>query len=341
MRPLLFLATLIAGPALAEVPDVATDIAPIHGLTARVMQGVGEPSLIIPPGASPHSYAMRPSEARALSAADLVIWMGPGLTPWLAEPLDTLAPDADRLTLLEGDAVALLPVREGYSTSEALGDDHDHDHAEEGHDGEDHEDHTDHEDHEDHADHPDHEDHDHDHDVTHDHGTMDPHAWLDPANGAAWGLLIADRLSAMDPEHSNTYQANAAALAEELESFHGDWAPQLAALKDRPFLVYHDAYQYFERSFDLHATAAVATTDAATPGAAHISDVQAHVARAGVVCAFSEPQHNSALLDTATEGLDVRSGVIDPLGAEIPLGPEHYLETLRAVAQSVRDCLAP
>jgi zinc transport system substrate-binding protein len=120
--PLSLTATLMAGTAMADVPRVAVDIAPVHSLVARVMQGVGEPSLIVQPGASPHEYSLRPSEAAALQDADIVVWVGEDLTPWMAGAVGTLAAEADVTTLLEVDGVTLLDFREG-----ALFEAHSHD----------------------------------------------------------------------------------------------------------------------------------------------------------------------------------------------------------------------
>ncbi|HAC48856.1 MAG TPA: zinc transporter, partial [Sulfitobacter sp.] len=120
-----------ASPLWADVPAVATDIAPVHALVSQVMEGVGTPDLIVPPRSSPHGYAMRPSEARSLSGADLVVWVGPLLTPWLADPLESLASSASHLALLEQPGTRVLAFREG-STFEA------HDHGDEGRGAEEH-----------------------------------------------------------------------------------------------------------------------------------------------------------------------------------------------------------
>lgn len=361
MRRLSLLFSLLATTSFAEVPRVATDIAPVHGLVAAVMDGVGTPDLIIPPGASPHGYAMRPSEARNLAAADLVIWVGPGLTPWLADPLESLAGDAVHFSLMDVEGTRTLPVREGVGFEDH---DHDHgehddhddhaehdehdehdDHAEHGeHDDhgdeageDDHEDHSNHDDHQDHDDHADHDDHN-DHDQHHA-GSSDPHAWLDPLNGAVWAAAISNQLSEWDPENAATYKGNALSVILKLLKFEADKQIAFAPLKDRPFVVLHDAFQYVEARFDLNAVAAVHDTDAASPGAARVAQLRDHVQSQGVVCAFAEPQLNQGLLITVTEGLPVKIGTLDPLGADVPLGPSHYLDTLDQLAQDMRNCL--
>ena len=350
LRPLILSATLLATPAFADVPRVATDIAPVHSLVAQVMQGVGTPELIIPPDASPHDYALRPSEARALSAASLVVTVGPALTPWLEETVDTLAGDARHLALMEVDGMRLMPFREGAAFAHA----HDHGH---GHD-DDHEDeagkkHA--ESHDDHA----HGDEDHKHEDAHAHGKeepagqphhdghdghahgagMDPHIWLDPRNGAVALTAVAEALAALDPGNAATYRQNAQQGVQALDRLEREIGARLDGARGRPFIVFHDAYHYFEARFDVEASAAVSAGDAADPGAARIAELRAHVADAAPVCAFAEPQMNVSLLETVVEGQDVRLATIDPLGAALTPGPALYPQLIAAMADSIAGCL--
>lgn len=289
-----FASTILAGPAFADTPQVAVDIAPVHSLVARVMDGVGAPALIMAPGASPHEYSLRPSEAAAMQDADVVFWIGPDLTPWLAESLDTLAGDAETVSLMEVDGTIELPIRENalFETHDHGGhggdrhdyqahdDDHDdHDHAEHKHDDDanhDHEDHADH-DHDEH-DHEDHEDHDaHEEDHAghgHDHGHHDPHAWLSPDNAATWLNAIAAALSAADPDNAGAYFANAAAGREEIASLRTEIDGILEPARDGNFIVFHDAYQYFESAFDFPASGAISVSDASDPSPARVAEIQ-------------------------------------------------------------------
>lgn len=253
--PLSLAASLLAGSALADVPRVAVDIAPVHSLVARVMDGVGSPSLIVIPGASPHEYSLRPSEATALQEADLVFWVSPDLTPWLEDAIETLAGGATVTALLETDGTMELPFREG-----ALFDAHAHEgdeHADEDHDG-DHKGHRDHDgevhaDDDEHAEHENREDepaHDEDHADAkhaghddHGHGAHDPHAWLSPENGAVWLNAIAAQLSAADPDNADVYFGNAAAGREELADLSAEINATLDPVRGGNFIVFHDAYQ--------------------------------------------------------------------------------------------------
>ncbi|WP_371056605.1 zinc ABC transporter substrate-binding protein [Rhodosalinus sp. K401] len=329
--------------ALAEPPRVAADIAPVHSLVAQVMQGVGTPSLLMPAGASPHAYALRPSEARALSEAELVVWIGEDLSPQLGRAVGTLAEGAVVLELLEAEETRTLPFRQTV----LLGGkpvDGEHDHDAHGHDDHAHEDHG----HEEHA----HEDHGHDdhahdeqahddhagaHDHAHD-GT-DPHAWLDPENAKAWLGLIADALADADPANAEAYAANADAGREAIDAAVSDIEKTLAPVRDRTFVVFHDAYQYFEDRFDLNAAGAIALADATDPGPARLSALRRAIAERGVSCVLAEPQFDPGLVAAVASESELDTAVIDPLGVALEPGPAFYPALLRGMAASMAECL--
>ena len=302
-----------AGAGQADVPKVATDIAPVHGLVARVMQGLGSPDLVVQPGASPHGYSLRPSEALALNRADFVFWMGEALTPWLEGSIETLAPDARVIELLHVDGVIELPFREGARFAGHQ----DGEHGEEGHEGETHEE----------------EGHD-----DHDHEGIDPHAWLAPDNGKLWLDLIAAELAQLDPDNAAGYRANAKTGKAEIDAAVITIDAALGPLRSGGFVVFHDAYQYFEASFDLSALAAISLSDATAPSPARIGEVRDTVAELGVSCVFSEPQFNPGLVATVLDGTGAKTAVIDPMGTEIPLGPQFYTLLLRDLGQRMADC---
>jgi zinc transport system substrate-binding protein len=369
------LVALTAGGA-AAAPAVVVDIAPVHSIVARVMDGAGEPTLLLPPGASPHGYALRPSEADALERADIVFWVGDSLTPWLVGPLENIAADARHVAFDEADGVRLLPVREGgpfeahahdhdhihdreeadagaHAHDKAHDDDHDHDHAhdhddEHGHDH-DHDHDEDHAAAEDHAHDHDHgHDHDHDHaddhaaheDHAHDHahGEHDGHIWLDPMNAAAIAHVAAEALAESDPDNAETYRENAEAFEEEMAALVTEIASDLAELDRTGFIVFHDAYQYFEDRFGLPAAGSIALHDADQPSPARMARIQERIGEADVACVFAEPQFDPRLIETATEGSDARRGILDPLGAELNPGPDLYPTLIRTLASDIRDC---
>lgn len=295
------LSASLAGAGALAAPKVVADIGPVHGLVARVMQGVGAPTLLLPPGVSPHDYQMRPSEARALAEADLVFWIGPALTPWLERSLRTLAANARTPPLLEAPGTVRLPLPDD--------DDHGHEHG-----------------------------HGHDRGRDPDHAAVDPHAWLDPENGARWMAAIAGALAAVDPANAATYRANAAAGAADLARLTVRIREKLAAAGDRPLLVFHDAYRYFEARFGLTPVAALLSSEADRPGAKRLAAVSARVQAVGGACVLIEPQFSPRLI-AAVVGPDARMVEIDPVGVAIAPGPNFYLTLLEGVAEGFARCL--
>jgi zinc transport system substrate-binding protein len=314
LAPLSLLATAFLSTTAIAAPSVVASIKPVHSLVSAVMAGVDEPTLIVKGSASPHTYALRPSDAGALEAADIVFWTGHGMELFLGDALDTLATGATVVELADAPGITLLPVREG-GAFEA------HAHDEAGHEDE-------------HA----HDADEHDHD---EHGEGDMHFWLDPQNAKLMVTQIATTLAEADPENATAYQTNAEAELVRLDALEAELAAMLAPVADKPFIVFHDAYQYFEHGFDFPAAGSIALQDGVAPGAARVAAIRDRVRDAGVVCAFAEPEFEPALLATVVEGSDARTGVIDGLGAALPPGPELYPALLEGIVDGLEACLAP
>lgn len=328
---------LTAAPVLAA-PRVATDIAPVHSLTTQVMEGVGQPDLILPIGASPHAYSMRPSEAAALQDAEIVFWIGESLTPWLERSLETIASEATAVELLGAGASIVLPTRTGatFKVHEDHDEHNDHD------DDDDHAGHAkddDHKEGDEHAEDAHHDEHAEDGHDEHDHGGQDPHAWLDPENAKAWLDVIAESLANADPANAAAYIANANAAKARLDELGGKISAQLTPLHDARFIVFHDAYQYFETRFDTPATGAISLSDAQKPSPARIAELQDLATKEKVACVFSEPQFNSGVVNAVFGGSDVRTGVLDALGASLEPGAEFYAALLTGMAGAMVECL--
>lgn len=313
--------------AQAEPPAVTTDIPPVHALVARVMEGIGEPSQILPPNASPHGYAMRPSEASLLDKADVVFWVGPELTPWLERAIDTLATDATSVALIDAPGTTRLDFREGatfeahHHDDDAHADDHDHADDHEGeHEADDH-------------------GHDHGEVDAHDHHGVDPHAWLDPENAKVWLDKIAETLAEADPDDATAYRKNAEAGKAEIDVTVAEVNAELATVRGKPFVVFHDAYHYFENRFDVEAAGAVSLSDASKPGPARVQEIRDTIVSLDATCVFVEPQFNTNLIATLTEGTDARQGTLDPLGVDLAPGPELYPNLLHEIAGNMVACL--
>ncbi|WP_375280379.1 zinc ABC transporter substrate-binding protein [Pseudooctadecabacter sp.] len=312
--PLLTSLACLPLSATAEVPQVVTDIAPIHSLVSQVMEGLGKPDVLVSGGASPHDFQFSFDQADAVQSADLVIWVGPALTPWLDEALDTLGGDVDLLVLLEAEGWPALPLREDAAFEDhddhghAEHDEHDEDHKDEDHEGHDHDDHADHDEHSD--------------------ARLDPHAWLDPQVAQAWVTLIATQLSDLDPDNAATYAANATAAVADLAALETEITARLAAAPAGDIIVPHDAYQYFGTRFDRLAVASITLDDAAAPAPDKIADLQARIAEDNIACVLTDPQARAEWSDLIREGSDARTALADPIGDTFDLGPQHYRHTL-------------
>ena len=304
---------LSASVSVADTPRVAVDIAPVHSLVARVMDGVDTPALIIAAGASPHEYSLRPSEAAALQKADVIFWIGPELTPWLDKALSTLAHDAVQVSFINAEGTILLPYRES-----ALFERHDHD-----------DDHADHGDHADHADHADHDQH-----------PMDPHLWLSPENGIVWMNMIAEVLAEADPTNAATYRANAVAGQKELINLQTNINTILAPHRGKNFITFHDGFQYFEDHFNFPAMGAIALSDASQPGPARLAAIRERIANESISCVLSEPQYQSGIITAVTGEIEVNIGVVDAVGYRLELGRDLYPQLLRDLAEALAECLA-
>lgn len=316
----------LASTASAETPRVVTDIPPVHSLVAQVMGTIGQPVLLLDRGANAHDVQLKPSQTAALADADLVVWIGPEMTPWLERAL-TAAEGADRLGLLAAPGTELRSYGSADAhdhSGDAAHDDHGHDHGT--------------------AEDAAADDHGHAPDgahAGHDHSGTDPHAWLDPGNARLWLGLIAERLAAIDPANAATYTANADAASARIEALDTSLAGRLAPMHDKPFVVFHDAYGYFADHYDLTVAGTIALGDAASPGAAHLKELQARMQGGAAICIFPEANHDPKLVDTMVEGTGARIGApLDPEGSRIDPGPGLYDALLTGLADALVACIA-
>jgi zinc transport system substrate-binding protein len=364
------LAGSVSFPALAQAEvNVVASIKPIHSLVASVMEGVGTPDLVVEGAGSPHTYSLRPSTARKIANADVVFWVGPQMESFLETPLENLADNATIVTLKDAHGLTLLNFREGGNFEG-----HDHgahagesaaehaEHADEAHEDHDHEKHEDHADHEhekhdDHADHDhekheDHADHDHDKHEEHEehaehaghdeHGdeAVDMHIWLSPQNAIAMLHEIEETLSKADPANAAKYAANAKAEAAEITEVSEALKADLKNLQTKPFVVFHDAYRYFEEAYNLNAVGSVTVSPEVLPGAKRLAEVRQKLEGLGVSCVFSEVQFNPRMVAVLKEGTGVNSAELDPLGSTLDSGPQLYTELLKEMGGAFNTCLS-
>jgi zinc transport system substrate-binding protein len=298
---------LFAAPGIstsAEAPKVVVSLKPLHSLVAGVMAGVGEPLLLIQGGGSPHGYTLRPSEARMLSEAQLVVWVGPRLEGFLEKSLSTLAGKARQLELSRELEAEMLPVREGGFWETHASD--------EGHGPGD-------------AGEPAH----------HLHGERNQHLWLDPLLAKQIVAKTAAALTDIDPVHAQQYRHNAARLQTRLDTLHAGLKARLAPVRTIPFIVFHDAYPYFEAAYGLNAVGSVTLTVDRKPGARRIEEIRKKIRELNVRCVFSEPQFEPRLVTTVIEGTGARTGILDPLGVALPSGEECYFQLMNDLADNL------
>ncbi len=315
----------LTSPAWAgqPAPGVVTTIKPVHSLVSAVMEGAGTPHLIVRGLASPHGYSMRPSDAAALQKAKLVFWIGPDFEIFLRSPLEAVSHNPKIVALADAPGIEKLLIKDRDREGG-----HDHGKDEHGHDDHGHKKEAKHE----HG----HDDHDHDHGDS----PYDMHLWLDPQNAIAIVKAAEKVLSEADPANAALYSKNANQTVAALNDLMAQIKGELASLSKRPFIVFHDAYAYFEKRFGLEASAAIALSPEVKPGAKRVADIQKRIREQGVVCVFAEPQFPSNLVSLVTEGTDAKSGELDPLGSRGEAGPGHYTALIRQMADSFRNCLS-
>lgn len=304
MRALLpSLISLLPTVTMAQDLRIVTDIAPIHSLVSMIAGPDVQVDVLVSGAASPHDFQFSFDQAQIVQDADLVIWAGADLTPWLAEALQTLAPDAPTLELLETEGWTKLDLRDDVRFET-----HDHD---------------------------DHEGHDH-----HDHDKTDPHAWLDPRVAIVWQRHIAETLSTADPSHETDYLDRLTQSVEALTALHLEIENRFEDVPQVPYLVPHDAYQYFERLVDRPASGAITLSDAIAPSPARISELQALIADIDVVCVLTDPQSRAEWSDLVRDGTDARTTRVDPMGGTFDPSPDHYIQTITALTDAYAECLA-
>jgi zinc transport system substrate-binding protein len=283
---------LAALPAKAA-PDVLATIKPVHSLVAAVMEGVGTPDLLIGGAGSPHSYALKPSDAFKIERAALIFEIGPDVETYLTQPLATLGSHGRVVALERAPDVRLLPARRGGLWQA---------------DSED--------------------------------GPNDPHSWLDPENAVAMTDAIAAALAQTDPGHAAAYRANAARETATLAALDKELAANLAPLRERPYLVFHDAYRYFEARYGLDAAGAVTVGPDRPVGPRRVEELRQAIARQHISCLFLEADIPPKLADTLAEGNALKTGELDEVGARLTPGPGLYPALLRGIAHALTQCLA-
>ena len=309
-------------PANAEIKVVAS-IKPIHSLASYLMDGIAKPDLIVDGYASPHGFAMKPSHAKMLQNADLIFWVGEDLESFLEKPLSSIAKKAEKIELMETKGLQVLKFRERNIFDEhddhgKKEDDHNHDHDDHGKKEDDHDDHG-------------HDDHD-----GHAHGEFDPHIWLDPINAKAMLNEMAEHLIENDPKNEAKYKSNLAKALQEIDKLTIDVMTDLSS--SVASIVFHDAYQYFEKRFNVNILGAFTVNTDVMPGAEQLAEIREIIEHDKVACVFSEPQFNPDIIKAVAKDMNIKTGVVDPLGATLDPGKDLYFNLIRNMSASFKGC---
>lgn len=303
----LYLLTLsLLSPLVQAEPKVVVSIKPIHSLLAGLMHDIGEPILLIDDNQSPHNMSLRPSNARALNEADLIVWIGSSLEPSLSRLLDSRNPDAEVVSLINTPELLLLPIRASHEWET-------HQHKQR------------------HQMAPDHS--------ASDMQAWDNHIWLSPDNAIQMVRHLTQILIRLDASHSDQYLKNSRSLLDRLQTLDTDLASRIAAVDETPFIVFHDAYHYFEQHFQLNTVGSVSISPERLSGARHIHELRQKIRRLNARCVFAEPQFEPKLVRTLVEGTHARIGQLDPLGQDLPAGPDAYFTLMQRLSENLVDCL--
>ena len=295
--------------ANADIKVVAS-IKPIHSLASYLMDGIAKPNLIVDGYASPHGFALKPSHAKMLQNADIVFWVGEDLENFLEKPLSSIAKKAEKIELLEVKGLVKLKFRERNIFD-------------------------DHEDHDDHAKKEDGHD-DHDGHEGHNHGEFDPHIWLDPINAKVILFEMSKHLIENDPSNETAYRANLSKAYKEIDKLTKDVTAELN--ESTASIVFHDAYQYFEKRFNVNILGAFTVNTDVMPGAEQLKEIREVIEHDKVACVFSEPQFNPDIIKAVAKDTNIKTGIVDPLGATLNPGKNLYFDLIKNMSKSFKGC---
>nr|WP_272885911.1 zinc ABC transporter substrate-binding protein [Stutzerimonas stutzeri] len=330
--PLLVTASLFSSAQAHAEIEVLTSIKPLQLIAAAVQDGVGKPAVLLPPGASPHHYAMRPSDVRQIRSADLFYWIGPDMEGFLAPVLEGRKRPSVAIQSLPG--LTLRHFGDAAGEHEAEHDRHD-EHAHEAHGEHSEQVHDEHDDHAHEA--ADHDEHDHDH--AHRPGSLDAHLWLLPANAVTIAEGMAQDMAKADPANAERYRANLAAFKQRLDALDKRLSQRLSETRTKPFFVFHEAFDYFEAAYGIKHAGVFSAGGEAQPGARHVAAMRERLEQAGPSCVFYEPPVRPRLADSLIRGLPVKVTELDALGHGIDASAGGYEQLIDNLGRSLAECL--
>lgn len=308
-RAMLASAIFIANPFNMASAAVVTSVRPLGFIASAIADGVLPTEVLLPDGASPHDYALRPSDVQRLRSAELVIWVGPEMEAFLSKPLSQVA-DKKQIALAQLPSVTpLLMKGEEHDEHEGEEAGHDHDHAKDNSGGE------------------------------HHHGEYNMHIWLSPTIAKQSAIAIHDRLLELMPQNKDKLDANLRRFEDQLAQNEKNIATMLMPAQGKGYFVFHDAYGYFEKHFGLSPLGHFTVNPEIQPYAQRLHQIRTQLVEHKAVCVFAEPQFRPAVINAVAKGTGVRSGTLDPLGSGIVLGKDSYVNFLSQLSNQYVSCL--
>ena len=333
----------------SETKGVITTIQPINSLVSAVIGNTGKTISLIPAEISPHEFKLKPSDVKKMQDGNIIFYISSHLESNVVKVFDNLPKNIKIINLMEETGIKHLTIRDNEAWER-----HDHHHGHGEHDDHDKHDKK-HDDHDKHS--KKHDDHDHDkHDKKHDDHDHDKHAkkhddhddhemkddvhiWLSPENAVKIINKVNKELSLYYPQNAKIYDENSKLMIDKIKKLKTELDKELAPIKDKPYVVFHDAYQYFEKAFGLNAVGSVALEGDIASSPKQVSYIKEKIVKLKASCVFQEPQFDSKLVKIVVEGTNAQIGTLDPLGVGIKDEKDFYLQLLRNMAKSLKDCL--
>ncbi|HDX9008273.1 zinc ABC transporter substrate-binding protein ZnuA [Aeromonas dhakensis] len=303
MRILALITALLAVSLPVRALEVLTTIKPLGFIAAAITDGVSEPKVLLPTGASPHDFSLRPSDIRSINEADLVVWVGPELEGFMAKPL---AKHPHVLTLTRVEGMLLFD----YSKQAGHGE-----HADEAHEG-----------------------HDHDGHEGHHHEGVDPHIWLGPTQALVIAKALSETLSAQDPANAERYRANLLAFKTKVEAKDKVIAEQMKAVNQKGYFVFHEAYGYWERHYGMSSKGHFTVSPERRPGAKTLVEIRKALEEKKASCIYAEPQFSPAVIESVARNTGAKVLLLDEVGEQVPLGPDGYPRFMQQLADAFAEC---
>lgn len=308
MRILTLITALLAVSLPVRALEVLTTIKPLGFIAAAITDGVSEPKVLLPTGASPHDFALRPSDIRSINEADLVVWVGPELEGFMAKPL-AKHPHVLTLTRVEG-----MPL---FDYSKQAGHEEPADEEHEGHD---------------------HDGHDHDGHEGHHHEGVDPHIWLGPTQALVIAKAMSETLSARDPGNAERYRANLLAFQAKVDAKDKVIAGQMKVVNQKGYFVFHEAYGYWERHYGMSSKGHFTVSPERRPGAKTLVEIRKALEEKQASCIYAEPQFSPAVIESVARNTGAKVLLLDEVGEQVPLGPDGYPQFMQQLADAFAQC---